>query len=255
MDRIKIFQKELNTITDPDIKQFAENLINNAPEYFFHVPASSTGKYHPTYALGEGGLVRHTKAVVRFYNHIMSLEQNKYYEIYEVDCGIVACLAHDMMKSGPEDYYDRQTADGKKVFTVFNHPLIAAEFVTKIDSNIRPEYVELISDLISSHMGEWNTSKQSSVVLPKPTSNLQQIVHLADYLASRKDIEIIFEDDEKMIEIPDVDTAVCPFKKYKGMLYKDIVEQDPDYLTWLYNNIDLKEPTKSIVRYFTKSKM
>ena len=75
MNRINLLQNELNMIKSDDIREFAKILINDAPEYFFHVPASSTGKYHPSYALGEGGLARHTKAVMRFFNHIIRLEQ------------------------------------------------------------------------------------------------------------------------------------------------------------------------------------
>ena len=40
-------------------------LIELLPNYFFEVPASSTGKYHPEFALGDGGLIRHTKVAVR----------------------------------------------------------------------------------------------------------------------------------------------------------------------------------------------
>lgn len=42
MNRIDLFQNELNIIKSDDIREFAKILINDAPEYFFHVPASST---------------------------------------------------------------------------------------------------------------------------------------------------------------------------------------------------------------------
>ena len=72
------FAKELETFKHDDIRKFAEVLIDNAPDYFFHVAASSTGKYHPKYALNDGGLMRHTKAVVRFYNHLILFLVHKY---------------------------------------------------------------------------------------------------------------------------------------------------------------------------------
>ena len=59
------FIKELEYIKNDDIRGFAKLALENLPDYFFDVAASSTGKYHPTYALGNGGLVRHTKAAVR----------------------------------------------------------------------------------------------------------------------------------------------------------------------------------------------
>ena len=44
------------------------------PEYFFEVAASSTGKYHPVYALGVGGLVRHTIAAVEIANEMYRMD-------------------------------------------------------------------------------------------------------------------------------------------------------------------------------------
>ena len=65
MDKIKAFEQELNYIKDENIRKSLEIMINYIPDYFFHIAASSTGKYHPQYALGDGGLIRHTKAAVR----------------------------------------------------------------------------------------------------------------------------------------------------------------------------------------------
>ena len=62
MNKSELFKDELNYLKNEDIKKSATELINILPEYFFHEAASSTGKYHPKYALGEGGLLRHTKA-------------------------------------------------------------------------------------------------------------------------------------------------------------------------------------------------
>ena len=61
MDKVKTFEKELEYIVDDNIKESSKTMIELLPDYFFHEAASSTGKYHPSYALGDGGLVRHTK--------------------------------------------------------------------------------------------------------------------------------------------------------------------------------------------------
>lgn len=42
-----------------DIAKFTIEVLKQVPSYFYIVQASSSGRYHPTYALGEGGLVRH----------------------------------------------------------------------------------------------------------------------------------------------------------------------------------------------------
>lgn len=60
--KVAVFKKELSYIESPIVRTIVEDLLSEVPNYFFEIPASSTGKYHPDYALGKGGLVRHTKA-------------------------------------------------------------------------------------------------------------------------------------------------------------------------------------------------
>lgn len=72
-ERMKLVEPILNTFENEDIKEFAIVLLDNLPEYIWHVGASSTGKYHPSYCLGELGLMRHQIAVVRFLNFSLNL--------------------------------------------------------------------------------------------------------------------------------------------------------------------------------------
>ena len=53
--------------------------------------------------------------------------------------------------------------------------------------------IKFISDVISSHMGEWNTNQYSKVILPKPETKYQKFIHLCDYLASRKFLNFTFD--------------------------------------------------------------
>ena len=241
------FLKELNTFKNDDIKKFAEVLLNNAPDYFFHIPASSTGKYHPKYALGDSGLMRHTKAVIRFYNHLMSLEQNnKVFTEREVDLGRVSCLVHDIYKSGTQEYYDEKSNNGENtVFTVFNHPLLAAKYIMSYKGKyLSEEELKFIALSAGSHMGEWNTNKhEPDVVLPKPKTEMQKIVHLADYLASRKDIDVSFIDDEHAYAPIEPGDFKLTFGKHAGSMLKDVPK---NYLKWLIGT-DLKEPLKTYV--------
>lgn len=50
----------------PTCRKFVQTMLPAVPPYFYTVPASSTGKYHPRYTLGSGGLLRHTKAAIKF---------------------------------------------------------------------------------------------------------------------------------------------------------------------------------------------
>lgn len=53
-----IFNRYINEIGDPKIQEIVEECLQKCPKEFYTMPASTTGKYHPPFALGEGGLVR-----------------------------------------------------------------------------------------------------------------------------------------------------------------------------------------------------
>ena len=71
--KTSFFEKELEYINNERYKKSAMTLIELLPDYFFSVPASSTGKYHPSFSLGDGGLLRHTKAAVRMANELFGI--------------------------------------------------------------------------------------------------------------------------------------------------------------------------------------
>lgn len=158
--------------------------VDIVPKYFWHVQASSTGKYHPEYALGEEGLLRHTCAAVRIAAAIINLDQySGIFDDVDKDNIIVALMLHDTFKHGEEK-------DGKyNPYSIHAHPLLAAE---KVQTYLDDEHKFAIANCIASHMGEWTTSNRSSYVLPKPKTLEEQMVHLCDYLASRKFLEFKF---------------------------------------------------------------
>lgn len=177
---------------EDDIYRLAGYLINNIPEYFFSVPASSSGKYHPVGDLGEGGLVRHSIAVKKMLDHLF--EPNGYYDMFtprEKDLLRLAALFHDCMKSGTQEDYE------KNPHTKFLHPIMAANFIMYSACKIGFNYedAKFIYDVVSSHMGQWN--KQGDSILPKPHTPAQKVLHLADYLASRQDINIVVENENE----------------------------------------------------------
>ena len=189
-----VFEKELNLIKDERYRRFAEYCIDRLPQYFYSIPASSTGKYHPEYSLGQGGLVRHVKAAVRIAADIMSLRQNEYmrktpglnteYEIWDIV--IVALLLHDGFKSGFV----------QEKYTRFDHPTLMAGKIHEWgkDCEYVPEnFIKRVASAVASHMGEWNTNPYTDKVLPLPETEIQMFVHMCDYLASRKYLEVNFD--------------------------------------------------------------
>ena len=183
-DKIAMFSKEIEDITDSDLRKLATEIIAQADDYFFTIPASSTGKNHPPFALGEGGLVRHTKCVVYM---VECLCESFNIDEYKKDMLIVAALAHDIKKQG-------DCAEGVG-HTVHEHPLLAAHYVCEVycasDIVILDGVVGIIADMISSHMGKWGAHPKfigDKKPLPLPKSDCDKILQAADYLASRKEI-------------------------------------------------------------------
>ena len=243
-----IFDEILTTIENEDIKQFAEKCVNELSPYFYVVPASSTGKYHPSYSLGEGGLLRHSIAVVRFLNHMFNVESiANQFTSRERDLLRVAAMMHDSRKSGSQEEYERSK------WTKFNHPLLAAELIRSLDGLPREE-IELIAHAIESHMGIWNTDKRyPNLVLPKPQDKYQIILHLADYLASRKDIEMKFDGfdlpENKPEPLPDINDWRFTFGKYSGKTIPEIAAIDQGYIRWAKENME-KEPARTLLKDF-----
>lgn len=148
IDKLAVFAKELDLIQDKDIRAFTEKCILRTPDYFYRVPASSTGKYHPEYSLGDGGLIRHTKALIVIAQTLLNLEYNKTkFSQVEHDCIISAGVLHDSFKHG----------DTETKFTVANHPMIAADHILEYaEGETELKYAKIISDMVRCHSGEWN---------------------------------------------------------------------------------------------------
>lgn len=240
----KIFERELTYIEDDAVRKFTETALDNLPQYFFEVAASSTGKYHPTYALGDGGLVRHTKAAVRFANHLFTIEQNKNaFSSTERSLVISAIILHDGWKHGNKG----------SAFTTHEHPVVCADWIKNaecLNGIINDGIRDAIASAVASHMGEWNESKRSTITLPKPETEIQKFVHMCDYLASRKDIEVLFDANENVrAEKPEVkiDDYKLTFGKHKGELITDVAKNHKDYLEWMRDNMTLQEPLKTFV--------
>lgn len=184
-----VFKLELSYIKNKKYLDSAKTLINLLPDYFFEVPASSTGKYHPMYATGSGGLVRHTKVAVRIAYELLNNESiGNTFNDDEKDLIIIALIVHDGLKSGLE----------KSEYTKFEHPLLISKYIKDNSDKLlfTTGEINLLTNMIESHMGQWNTNSYSNVILPKPSNKYQRFVHMCDYLASKKFIKVEFENNE-----------------------------------------------------------
>ena len=183
MDKIKYFNEEIKYIKDKDRQEDIKYLIKMLPDYFFMIPASSTGKYHPKFAGTKNGLVKHTKVAVRIAYDLFQI--NEMFTDKEKDLIIMALIMHDGLKKGlVEEEYTR-----------FDHPLLVSKLIMENAKKLKMDIddVRLVCRMIESHMGKWNTNKYSKVVLPIPNDKYERFVHMCDYLASRNYLNVSFD--------------------------------------------------------------
>ena len=178
------FEKEINFIQSEDLRMFMIFYLDKyVPQYFFEIGASSSGKYHPKFSQGVGGLVRHTKAVSLVAEELLRMSPYMYSTDEQKDLIRVACIAHDTAKYGKTEF-------DKKLYK--QHAENAGELV----SQAWKEYFEedcpfLLVNSISAHMGQWGKTKMMT--------SLDRCVHQADYVASRSFFDVPTVIDEWLI--------------------------------------------------------
>lgn len=191
MNKSLKFSRELEYIKSDRIKHACEVMIELLPDYFFEIPASSTGKYHPEYALGEGGLLRHTKAAVRIAYELLNdpCIGDKYNQD-EKDLMIMSIILHDGLKSGVNH----------EKYTRFDHPILMADYIMDNEEKLGLEIpeIEFLCDVIKTHMGSWTKDYNGVEVLERPKTKYQNFVHMCDYLASRKCLLVPFNENDEV---------------------------------------------------------
>lgn len=185
----EVLNRELNYIKNDRIRKSCEVILDLLPDYFYEIPASSTGKYHPDFSLGDGGLVRHVKVAVRIAKELLDNPciGNKYTN-NEKDIIIFTLILHDGLKSGLTH----------EKYTRADHPTLIKNFVNenkdKID--LTDEELDLFSHAVESHMGYWNTDYNGVEILPRPKTKYEKFVHMCDFLSSKKFLDVKFIDNE-----------------------------------------------------------
>lgn len=186
MNKSEVFKKELEYIKDDNIRESALYMINILPDYFFEIPASSTGKYHPKFASSTSGLVKHTKVAVRIAYELLSNPSINKFTNREKDLIIMALILHDGLKSGLI----------KERYTKVDHPLLIANYIKEHKDKLSLEEKDLndLCNMISCHMGSWNKDYDGNVILPVPKNAKERFVHMCDYLSSKKFLDVEFTD-------------------------------------------------------------
>ena len=197
MNKAKYFENEIALIQNPDYRLFVAYYLDNVcPDYFWEIGASSSGKYHPAFSQGQGGLVRHTKAVVLFAQELLRMSSYMYMSDEHKDYVIMACILHDTCKYGFIEY-------DKELYK--DHAVNASKWV----NNAWIDYFgdsasEFFLSAIKCHMGQWSEREN------RPFTNIDRCVHMADYMASRSFIDIpqVSAEYEKSADEIRIDNAI-----------------------------------------------
>jgi HD superfamily phosphohydrolase YqeK len=177
MNKANYFEREITLIKNEDYRKFIEHYLNNVcPNYFWEIGASSSGKYHPQFSQGEGGLVRHTKAVVMFAEELLRMSSYMYMSDEHKDYVIMACIVHDTCKYGQSEFNKELYKDHAKNASA----LVNEAWYDYFGINAS----EFFLSAIKCHMGQWSERED------RPFTNIDRCVHMADYMASRSFIDI-----------------------------------------------------------------
>jgi hypothetical protein len=157
----------VNVNLDSKYRNLIIHALDRASEVgleFFEIPASKSGKYHPSYALGRGGLVRHTLSAILIAKDLFELVCFTKEEKQQI---ITALALHDLCKPDKD------------------HPILVKELLYGYSEWLEP-YAQNVLGCIESHMGQWDNGG----TLPRPEKPIESFVHMCDFLASRKYLEV-----------------------------------------------------------------
>lgn len=202
MKHSDFFQNEISKIASPVLRDFTKRFFDErVGAWFWESGASSSGKFHPVFSQGVGGLVRHVKAAFLFVEEFLRLNRWSYMREEYKDYARVAILLHDCAKYGAGDEMDKEA--------YAEHGALAAQMVIAFwEEEFEYEHGKL-SDLlpmaIRSHMGQWVNERED-----RPFTSIDQLVHYADYIASRNFIDIPQVSKEYQAQT-EIDNIFIPF--------------------------------------------
>lgn len=165
------FEKELFRISDKYVRDLTRKALQEAPEYFWTKPSSSSGKYHLPDEHGEGGLVKHVKRTCAAAEVLLKAW------VTPVDFDVVraGCILHDIGRYG---FTEEPPAHSLKT-----HPYLGWKYLNDIEASAEDTKFKEVIHCVESHMGKWGPVS--------PGTREAFIVHLADMIASQYREEVL----------------------------------------------------------------
>lgn len=168
MDEIlKRLANEIDMIQEPETKDFTIAAIKLSPVKYWHRPSAQTPGHHPDDEHAEWGNLLHVKRTVRI---VFDLAETAGTPPIIRDLLISGMLIHDIGKYGIN-------GDNEKIGP--EHPFLVKYMITSLHDF---ELFDEVIGIVESHMGRWGDRP--------PQTGLEILGHCADYLASRRYMNI-----------------------------------------------------------------
>ena len=161
---------QLKEIQDSEIRNFVKEGLDHAPEGFWHIACSGTGRYHPPENQGDAGLIRHLCKCI-----VTSKDLCRYFGLsqYDTDVVLAGTILHDIKKNG----------EPWGVSTHMEHGLTGSKFLEQF--NLREPAKTEIMNCVRYHMGRFTGTKSDIERASNPTQK-ELIVQMTDLFCSRK---------------------------------------------------------------------
>jgi len=220
----------IKKIQNARIKRITTEAFNNVAPRFFHEAASTSGKYHPIFSLGDGGLVRHVLAAAHFCERfLVAAPQLSQYEKDIALAAVLRSLIASHMgcwnKPTKRDITNRLRLD----------EIIAA--FKKSGYFVRPDIKSLSVEEI-----------QNELALPTPDTFLRQLVANSDYVAADRSLTGLADvfDEESEEECSDDIATACTVEDPYALNYKSkedepATEKQISYLSYLLSETCQKD--------------
>lgn len=176
-DEVRRRLPAVNRIADRDIRDEVISLSRDAPAYFWMAPAASPmSDYHHPMCREMHGLWAHTLMLVPVIERLsetLIAQTSTDFETYHRDYALAAALLHDQRKRGPHGTRERSA--------VPEHDELMASVIRE-----ESDLPDALAQAVATHMGaeEWGYNG------PEPATELQNLVHTADMLASTANADL-----------------------------------------------------------------
>lgn len=163
-------------ITNAEVIRFMISAIDRFPDYFWTAPASKS-KYHPPDERKDGGLMLHTRRVIK-----LSLDMVRFHELnyWEKDVLVAVSILHDSFARGIPPNVKNASDEMHPFYVPMQFPY-NGDADRYLDKNVYDEIMECIV----SHSGRFSVHP-----LVHSKRKLPSIFQTVDYLASREHIEV-----------------------------------------------------------------